>query len=112
MPAALAALAMGAILTLACVPPDQAVEARDWRVYGADKANSKYAPLDQIHAGNAGELRVAWRWTSPDEAVLAEHPEIRTWIHEGTPLAIGGVLYTATSLSQVAALDAATGETL
>ena len=31
--------------------------------------------------------------------------------NESTPLMVGGVLYTSTSLSQVAAIDAATGET-
>ncbi len=98
-------------LATACTPAP--VESHgDWVAYGSDPANSKYSPLDRIHAGNAGELRVVWRWTSPDQAILDEHPELRTWAHESTPLAIGGVLYTATSLSQVAALDAGTGETL
>ena len=32
-------------------------------------------------------------------------------MNESTPLMVGGVLYTSTSLSQVAAIDAATGET-
>ena len=33
-------------------------------------------------------------------------------MNEGTPLMVGGVLYVSTSLSQVAAIDAATGQTL
>jgi len=33
-------------------------------------------------------------------------------VWESTPLMIGGVLYISTSLSQVAAIDAATGKTL
>ncbi len=109
---ALGALAVGATLTLACAPPDQAIEARDWKFYGSDQANSKYSSLDRIDAGNAGDLRVAWRWRSPDQEILAAHPELRAWVHESTPLAIRGVLYTATLLSQIAALDAGTGETL
>jgi quinoprotein glucose dehydrogenase len=32
-------------------------------------------------------------------------------VYEATPLMVGGVLYTSTSLSQVAAIDAATGQT-
>ncbi len=48
----------------------------------------------------------------PDEEILSSNPGLRTWIHEATPLAIRGVLYTATSLSQIVALDAGTGETL
>ena len=34
-----------------------------------------------------------------------------SWLHEGTPIMVDGVLYTSTSLSQVAAIDAATGQT-
>ena len=37
---------------------------------------------------------------------------IETFVNEGTPLMVGGVLYVSTSLSQVAAIDAATGQTL
>ncbi len=104
----------------ACSPPENSAKlsrpstklASDWPVYGGDLANSKYAPLDQISPDNVAQLRVLWRWTSPDEAILAEHTELRTWAHEATPLAIDGQLYTATSLSQIAALDAHTGETL
>src|SRR5262249_29191142 len=39
-------------------------------------------------------------------------PEVKTWAWEATPLAIDGVLYISTSLSQVAAIDAASGKTL
>jgi quinoprotein glucose dehydrogenase len=43
--------------------------------------------------------------------VVKSHPELRTWVWEATPLMVDGVLYVSTSLSQVAALDAATGQT-
>ncbi len=106
-------------VTLACSPSKERQDATepaglasDWPVYGSDLANCKFSPLDQISPDNVSRLRVIWRWTSPDAAILAEHTELRTWAHEATPLAIDGRLYTATSLSQVAALDARNGETL
>jgi quinoprotein glucose dehydrogenase len=83
-----------------------------WPSYGADAANSKYAPLDQIHQGNVKELHIAWRWSSVENAILQDHPDLWTMVNEATPLMIDGRLYTSTSLSQVAAIDAQTGQTL
>ena len=37
---------------------------------------------------------------------------LKTWAWECTPLMVDGILYVSTSLSQVAAIDAATGKTL
>jgi quinoprotein glucose dehydrogenase len=84
----------------------------EWSSYGADTANSKYSPLDQIHKDNVKDLHVAWRWRSVDNAILTDHPELWTMVNEATPLMIARRLYTSTSLSQVAAIDARTGETL
>ena len=84
----------------------------EWPTYAGTYASARYSPLDQITGANAGALQVAWRWTSPDHAVRAANPYIDpSWLHEGTPIMVGGVLYTSTSLSQVAAIDAATGQT-
>ncbi len=88
--------------------PSRAVE---WSSYGGDKASSKYSQLDQIDADNFQRLRVAWTWRSPDEEIVKANPRLKTWIWESTPLLVGGVLYVSTSLSQVAAIDAATGST-
>ncbi len=84
----------------------------DWRSYGSDKASSKYVALDQIRAENVGDLQIAWRWVSVEKEVLDRNPELWSWAYEVTPVTIDGVLYTSTSLSQVAAIDARTGETL
>jgi len=84
----------------------------EWRHYSADAAGTRYSPLSQIHRGNFRDLRVAWRWTSPDDALLKERLDLRTGPNEATPLMVGGVLYTSTSMNQVAALDAATGKQL
>src|SRR4051812_11393011 len=59
----------------------------DWRHYANDLANTRYAPLDQINAGNFSKLEVAWRF-KPDS--LGPHPEYN-W--ESTPLVIAGRLY-------------------
>lgn len=85
---------------------------RDWGYYGGDLANSKYSALSQIHPGNVKNLRIAWRWKSPDNSIVRRHPSLRPFTYEATPLAVNGVLYTSTSLSQAAAIDALTGETL
>jgi quinoprotein glucose dehydrogenase len=79
----------------------------EWRNYANDLANTRYAPLDQIHAGNFDKLEIAWRFPS---AMLGSRPEY-TW--EATPLVIKGRLYTtAGARRDVVCLDAATGELL
>jgi quinoprotein glucose dehydrogenase len=84
----------------------------EWPAYGGTYAAAHYSPLTQITRDNAKNLRVAWRWKSPDMAIKAAKPEVGpSRANESTPLMVGGVLYTSTSLSQVAAIDAATGET-
>jgi quinoprotein glucose dehydrogenase len=89
------------------VPPDA-----EWRTYGGTYAGARYSPLDQINRDNVGRLRVAWRWRSPDHEIMARDELVETFLNEGTPLMVGGVLYVSTSLSQVVALDAATGQTI
>ena len=85
--------------------------ATEWSSYGGDKAGSKYSPLAQIGRDNFNRLRVAWTWRSPDEELAKANPHLRTWVWEATPLMVDGGLYVSTSLSQVAAIDAATGKT-
>jgi quinoprotein glucose dehydrogenase len=85
--------------------------ATEWLSYGGDKASSKYSPLAQISGGNFNRLKNAWTWQSA-EAEVAKANHLKTWAWESTPLMVGGVLYTSTSLSQVAAIDAATGKTI
>lgn len=94
------------------VTSSQAETIGEWPSYGADKASSKYAPLTQLTRDNVQDLRVAWRWLSVDQPLLKADSDLWTMAYEATPLMVGGVLYTSTSLSQVAAIDAATGKTL
>src|SRR5882757_7585867 len=84
--------------------------ATEWLSYSGDKASSKYSPLNQISGNNFNRLRTAWTWRSAEEEV-AKANHLKTWAWEATPLMVGGVLYVSTSLSQVAAIDAATGKT-
>ena len=84
--------------------------ATEWLNYGSDKASSKYSPLAQIGKDNFNRLSVSWTWRSAEEEV-AKANHLKTWVWEATPLMVNGVLYISTSLSQVAAIDAATGKT-
>jgi quinoprotein glucose dehydrogenase len=79
----------------------------EWRSYGADLANTRYSPLDQVSAGNFKNLEIAWRFKTDN---LGPRPEFNL---ESTPLVANGVLYsTAGTRRSVVALDAATGELL
>ena len=79
----------------------------EWRTYGGDLSNTRYAPLDQIHAENFGDLEIAWRFSTN---AFGPTPEYR---FQSTPLMVNGVLYTtAGSRRAVVAIDAASGELL
>ena len=117
----LAALA-GASMTTAA---QQGADAGEWRSYGGDTGSTKYSPLAQITPENVGDLAVAWRWESADgrfdlDNLRAYYPALQIGNDtrnvsinglKGTPLMVGDTLYLTTALSQVAAIDAATGET-
>lgn len=79
----------------------------EWPTYGADLANTRYRPFNQIDATNFNKLEVAWTFKTDN---LGPRPE---YMLEGTPLMVGGVLYTTAGTRRaVVALDAATGELL
>ena len=46
----------------------------EWPTYGGDLGHTRYAPLDQINAGNFGSLEVAWRYSV---ANMGPTPETR-----------------------------------
>src|SRR5216117_1176653 len=73
----------------------KALSQGEWPAYAGTYAAARYSPLTQINRDNAKNLRVAWRWKSPDMVVRAEKPEIGpSFANESTPLMVGGVLYT------------------
>ena len=88
----------------------QSVADTEWRHFGHDAANTKYSPLDQITPDNFNDLEIAWRWTSIETEVTSEREELRPGPFKSVSLMIDGLVYLSTSLSQVAALDAGTGE--
>ncbi len=77
----------------------------EWPAYHGDFRNHHYSPLAQITADNFTTLEVAWRLKTDN---FGNRPEFKL---EGTPLMIGGVLYTTAGTRRaVIALDAKTGE--
>src|SRR4029077_9684084 len=101
---------LGALYVLMGVVPclsAQATKEGEWPTYGADLANSRYRPLDQINASNFSHLELAWSYKTDN---LGPRPEYKL---EGTPLMVKGVLYaTGGTRRSVVALDAATGEVI
>ena len=84
----------------------------DWPHYANDQGASKYAPLSQINAENVAQLVHTWTWRSPDDAIMAKNRRMGALGYKNTPIKIGDVLYVSTSLGQVAAIRADTGENL
>ena len=79
----------------------------NWMYWGGDAGSTRYSPLDQIHAGNAADLEVVWRWKADN---FGPRPAFN---YKTTPIAVNGVLYAAAGYRRaVVAIDGATGETL
>ena len=106
--AGVACLALGLLPSLVHA---QRPDPTEWTAYGGDVLMQKYSPLAQVTKDNVTDLRVAWRWASPDNELQQSNQLWQPARYEDTPLMVNGVLYTITSLGMVAALDAATGET-
>src|SRR5437667_7416656 len=61
----------------------------EWPAYAGTYAAARYSPLTQINRDNAKNLRLAWRWKSPDMAVRAGRPDIGpAFLNESTPLMV------------------------
>jgi len=84
----------------------------EWPSFGGDPGNTKYSPLEQIDRSNFGALKVAWSWESVSRPIFAENDKLRPGQFKVTPLMVDGLLFVSTALSQVAAIDAGTGETV
>ena len=73
-------------------------EPHNWLMYSGTFDSKRYSRLDQVHAGNVGELELKWAYqlSALDRA-------------ETTPLVVDGVMFVTEAPSNVVALDAATG---
>ncbi|MDE8653298.1 PQQ-dependent dehydrogenase, methanol/ethanol family [Novosphingobium album (ex Liu et al. 2023)] len=93
----LATLALSGGALLAAGSAD---DGADWPAYGRTGAAQHYSPLAEIDQGNVARLGLAWSLDLPLGNTQVQ------------PLAVDGVLYFATGLSVVRAVDAATGRQL
>ncbi|MFC4312666.1 PQQ-dependent dehydrogenase, methanol/ethanol family [Steroidobacter flavus] len=75
--------------------------ADDWLSYGRTYNEQRFSALEQINAGNVGQLELAWF-----------HDLDTNRGQEATPIVVDGVMYTSTAWSKVVALDAASGKAL
>ena len=108
---------LAVMLTHGVAPPllaQQGASDGEWRVYAGDAGSTKYSPLDQITPDNFSQLEVRWRWNSPDNDAMRSRNirPPRPVELKATPLVVGDRMYVSTGLTQVAALDARTGEQL
>ena len=69
----------------------------DWLMFRRTYDGQGHSPLDQVDAGNVGELRLAWSWAMADG------------VNQPTPLVYRGVMYLANPRNIVQALEADTG---
>lgn len=90
---------------------DEAARREEWRYYGADAGSSKYAPLSQISPDNFNRLHEVWRYEPPDGAIT-KSGGASNFNNKGTPLMVDGVLYYASPLNILCAIDPSSGEEL
>jgi alcohol dehydrogenase (cytochrome c) len=74
----------------------------DWLTYHGSYKSYHYSPLDQINAGNVGNLQIAW----------IHVPGRSTRGLQSMPLVADGVMYYTGSYSRTFALDGATGKVI
>ncbi len=76
-------------------------EAENWLMYRGNYEGWGYSPLEQINAGNVKKLRPAWTLST---GVLEGH--------QAPPIVNNGVMFVATPMNQVIAVDAKSGDIL
>jgi alcohol dehydrogenase (cytochrome c) len=73
----------------------------EWPAPGGSLVNHNFSSLDQINAGNVGELVPVWMYSTGIEGAI-----------ETSPVVVGNTLYATTAGGRVIALNAATGQEL
>ena len=74
-------------------------EAENWLMWRGNYEGWGYSPLDQIKSDNVANLKLAWTVST---GVIEGH--------QAPPIVNNGIMYAATPMNQVIALDAKTGE--
>lgn len=82
-------------------------QASDWPMYNRDPAGTRYSPLTQINAKNAGKLRLAWSYPLRSSGTGRGTP--RASGSEATPIVIDDVMYLPAA-GRVVALQVETGK--
>jgi quinoprotein glucose dehydrogenase len=72
---------------------------REWKEYLGGPERNHYSPLDQINAGNANKLSIAWEYHTGDSGQI-----------QCNPIIVNGVLYAMTATATPFAIDAASGK--
>src|SRR5207342_1494269 len=91
----------GAAATTASLLPGKG----EWTMYGADLANTRYSPLDQIDKDNFSKLQIAWRLNTNNLGPTSDR------LYSSTPLMVNGVLYTTAGTARsVVAMNPGTGQ--
>jgi quinoprotein glucose dehydrogenase len=92
-------------MVVACgAPSAEEVSYSGWPTYQGDEGSNQYSSLDQINRSNVDQLEVAWTYNTGDKR---EDPPSTI---ETNPIIIDGVLYGASPMVKIFAVDAATGE--
>lgn len=97
----LSAVGIAGISWSIATPRAQGQAPGDWPSHNIDGRNSRFSPLDQINASNAGKLTQQW-------SIQASGADILTQV---TPLVVDGVMYYNAG-SKLFAVNAATGAPL
>ena len=103
-------LVLALVLAALVIPQTAAGQTGEWPAYGADKAGSKYSPLDQINKDTVHDLQIVWRQSTIPDAVRQGSTIRPSTQSQNTPLMADGLLYVSTGLGTVAALDPTSGE--
>ena len=84
----------------------QPYDATEWKYWGGDAGQTRYAPLNQINLETVNRLKIAWRWTADASGDASSSN------YKSTPLLDDGVLYIPWLNHGMAAVDAGTGKTI
>jgi quinoprotein glucose dehydrogenase len=97
-------ISLAAVVVLAALSASASAQkpaAGDWPQHNLDEASSRFSPLDQINAANAGTLAVKWQFDLQKPASVGS----------ATPIVVGGVMYVNSGQTLIA-IDGATGKQL